>query len=428
VGRQKGKYGHHRAIWLSIQRIGRHHAVAWVDHRGVEHDLSWKVEDLERELAEARRREAATNEVLGVISSSPTDVQPVFMTIVRSAVRLCDGLFSGVYHFDGELLHHIAHHNYSPEALEEVHRKFPTRPTRDFGTERAILEGTVVHNPDVEIDPEYRNQPLSRAVGMRSGLFVLMLRQGARLGVIVVTRAEPGPFSESQIELLKTFAEQAVIAIENTRLFQAEQTRTRELTERTKELTETLEHQTVTSDVLGIISRSPNELQPVFDGIVATAQRLCEAYDASIVLRDGERLKLKAHVGPIPMRAEWPLGNRGLVASRSVMDRKTVHVHDLAAAEGEFAEGREDALKLGHRSILTVPLVHKDEGIGTLIVRRFEVRPFSDRQIALLAAVSSFAMRGDEEKARASGCDHYVTKPYSPLQLLRIIRGFLCQN
>jgi hypothetical protein len=101
---------------LSIQRIGRHHAVAWVDHRGVEHDLSWKVEDLERELAEARRREAATNEVLGVISSSPTDVQPVFMTIVRSAVRLCDGLFSGVYHFDGELLHHIAHHNYSPEA------------------------------------------------------------------------------------------------------------------------------------------------------------------------------------------------------------------------------------------------------------------------------------------------------------------------
>src|SRR5262249_4640702 len=109
-------------------------------------------------------------------------------------------------------------------------------------------------------------------------------------------------------------------------------------------------------------------------------------------LRDGERLKLKAHKGPIPMRAEWPLGNRGLVASRAVMDRKTIHVHDLAAAGGEFPEGREDALKLGHRSILAVPLVHKGEGIGTMIVRRFEVRPFSDRQIALLATFADQAV------------------------------------
>ena len=181
--------------------------------------------------------------------------------------------------------------------------------------------------------------------------------------------AEPG--ADGCGRRRETFADQAVIAIENTRLFEAEQART-------KELRDSLEYQTATSDVLGIISRSPSELQPVFDGIVTTAQRLCEAYDASIVLRDGDRLKLKAHVGPIPMRAEWPLGNPGLVVSRSVMDKTTVHVHHLAAPGGEFPEGREDALKLGHRSILAVPLVLKGEGIGTMIVRRFEVRPFAE--------------------------------------------------
>jgi two-component system NtrC family sensor kinase len=153
-----------------------------------------------RELTEALEQQTATSEILRVISVSPSNAQPVFDTIVRSAVRLCGGLFSGVYQFDGELLHHVAHHNYTPEALEEVHRKFPARPTRDFGTGRAILERAVVHIADVEADSEYRNQPLSRAVGMRGGLFVPMLRDGSPVGVIVVARAEPGPFSDNEID------------------------------------------------------------------------------------------------------------------------------------------------------------------------------------------------------------------------------------
>jgi two-component system, NtrC family, sensor kinase len=127
------------------------------------------------------------------------------------------------------------------------------------------------------------------------------MRAGEAIGVIAIRRTEVRPFTDRQIELLKVFADQAVVAIENTRLFEAEQTRTRELQGRTQELTESLEYQTATSDVLSIISRSPNELQIVFNGIVATAQLLCEAFDASIALRDGERLKLIAHVGPIPM-------------------------------------------------------------------------------------------------------------------------------
>jgi two-component system, NtrC family, sensor kinase len=310
--------------------------------------------------------------------------------MLANAVRICEAKFGVLYRLDDGLFHAAALHGVPSAYAEYLQQLGWFRPVGKGSLHDLLRAKNVVHTADrlEESDPG----PAAKYGGARSMITVPMFKDRELIGAILIYRQEVRPFGEKQIELVTSFASQAVIAIENARLFQAEQTRTRELTERTQELTDTLEYQTATSDVLGIISRSPNELQPVFDSIVETAQRLCEAYDASIVLTDGERLKLKAHVGPIPMRAEWPLGNRGLVVSRSVMDKKTVHVHDLAAGEGEFPEGREDALKSGHRSILAAPLVHKGEGIGALIVRRFEVHPFSDRQIALLATFADQAV------------------------------------
>jgi len=325
-----------------------------------------------QERQEAREYQTATSDVLNVISRSPTDVQPVFDMIAHSAARLCQARFCHVFRFDGELVHFVAHHGLDEEGREQVRADYPLPPSRASAATRSVLSGVVEEIPDIEADTEYQHTFGALLIGYRSIMAVPMLKDGRPIGAVAVAKTQTGRFPEQQVELLQTFADQAVIAIENARLFEEVQARTRELQE-------SLEYQTATSDVLNVISRSPSQIQPVLETIAETARRLCEAYDALIFLRQGDWLSLAAHRGPIPLDlAGWPV-ERGWVTGRAVVDRVPAHVHDLTAAGDEFPVGQSLALRSGHRTTLATPLLREGDAIGAIVIRRTEVRPFSDR-------------------------------------------------
>src|SRR5262245_45789170 len=338
-----------------------------------------------RDLQESLEYQTAISEVLGVISRSPTNVQPVFDTIASSALHLCAGTFSSVFRFDGRLIHFAAAHGMTPEGFEALRSTYPLPPGRAGATTRAIETGAIAEIPDINADLDFEHHHVSLEQNSKSLVSVLMLKDGRPIGTITVGQAKTGRFPKRQIALLRTFADQAVIAIENTRLFEAEQASKRELTE-------ALEQQTATADVLKVISRSALDLQRVLDALVESAARLCNAYDAVILQLFGDGLRLVAHYGQIP--TSGPVGHltfplvRGLIMGRAVIDRRTIHVVDILAEADEYPEGRKNALRLGWRTALAVPLVHAGEAIGVIFIRRTEVRPFTQRQIEL---VNTFA-------------------------------------
>src|SRR5262245_26987480 len=339
------------------------------------------VEALRRELAEAREQQAATAEILSSISSSVTDANQVFAKIAASAARLCDAYDATVFQLDGDFLHPIAHYGPIPQG-----GALPLK--RGFITVRVILDRQTIHISDMqaETDEFPEGSDIARRLGFRTILAVPLIRAGAAIGVISIRRTEVKLFSDRQITLLETFADQAVIAIENTRLFEAVQASKRELSE-------ALEQQTATADVLKVISRSALDLRRALDALVETAARLCNAYDAVIFQVFGDGMRLVAHHGQIPLAG--PLQQHtvplvpGLIAARAIIDRRTIHVADalLADADG-FPESRKNALQQGFRTVLAVPLVHAGEAIGVILIRRAEVRPFTERQIEL---VNTFA-------------------------------------
>jgi GAF domain-containing protein/anti-sigma regulatory factor (Ser/Thr protein kinase) len=344
-----------------------------------------------RELTTALDTQTATADILRVISRSQTDVQPVFDTIAQSAVRLCDGLFSALFRFDGERLHPVAQHNYTPDALAQLHRAYPARPDRGGGSGRAILDRAIVHIPDNEVDPDYQQQALSRAIGWRSGLFAPMLREGAPIGVIMVTRAEPGPFSANEIELLKTFADQAVIAVENVRLFTELQTSNRELTT-------ALDTQTATSDILRVISQSQTNVQPVFDAIVASAVRLLGAYSGLLTRVAGDQIEIAAitstdAAGDAALRARYPLSlHSERTHAQAIRDRAPLNIAD-AQTDPRLPEAQHATARArGYRSQAVVPLLRHDETVGAIAVTRRDPGGFTDDEIALLKTFADQAV------------------------------------
>jgi GAF domain-containing protein len=342
------------------------------------------------QISEALEQQTATSEILRVISSSLTDLQPVFQAIAHSATALCEATNTGVFRYTDGLIHLVAQDNWVPEVLDAVQRVFPIAPGRGTSVARAILTRSVSHIADVTKDPEYAAMPMVEA-GFRTSLAVPMLREGQPIGAISVSRMEPQPFTEKQVNLLKTFADQAVIAIENVRLF-------KELQARNTELTESLEQQTATAEILRVISSSPTDLQPVMDVVAESAARFCGAANSAIYRLEGELLRLVAVYGPapgvVPVGGTLPASPRS-VAGRVIRDRQTVHIEDvLTLPEAEFPEtlARQRSSAQPTRTVLSTPLLREGLAIGLIWMRRIEVRPFTDKQIELLKTFADQAV------------------------------------
>ncbi len=258
---------------------------------------------------------------------------------------------------------------------------------------RAILERAVVMSEDASIDEVgMTSQEISRSLGGRAMVSVPMLRDGIAVGAITLARRERGPFPERQVNLLRSFAHQAIIALENVRLFTELQEKNRELTQAHRQVTEALEQQTATGEILRIIAGSPTDLQPVLDALVESAGRLCEAADTFLLLVEGDQLRVAAlHPSVEGGVVSNPI-ERGWVAGRAVVEVRMVHVEDLANAQSEFPLGWEIAARLGHRTVVATPLVRKGVPLGALSLRRRQVRPFSDKEIALLQTFADQAV------------------------------------
>src|SRR5262249_1232192 len=241
-------------------------------------DLECRLAQAQRELSEAREQQTATADVLKVISRSAFDLQSVLDTLTQSSAQLCEAEMAGILRPRGEAHYWMTAFNF-PSAFLEFMKTRPIFRDRSSFAGRALLEGHVVHSPDVLADPDFTYGDAQKLGGYRSVLCVPLLREGSPIGVVVLTRHKVRPFTNKQIELATTFADQAVIAIENVRLFD-------EVKARTREVQESLEYQTAISEVLDVISRSPSDVQPVLDTIAETAQRLCQSEQAYVMKLD----------------------------------------------------------------------------------------------------------------------------------------------
>ncbi len=338
---------------------------------------------LRRELDEALEQQAATAEILKVISDSTFDLQAVLNTLARSAGRLCQAENVQIFLRDGEVYRLEADNGFSPE-YQQYAREHPIRPGRNTLVARTSLERKTVHIHDALADPEYTYEG-QKLGGYRSLLGVPLIRAGDCIGVIALTRPRVHPFSDNQIGLVINFAAQAVIAIENTRLLN-------ELRQRTDDLSESLDQQTAASEVLKVISSSPGELEPVFQAMLENATRICDAKFGHIYRWDGDSLRLVASHNTPPAFAELRMSSPfrpspETPTGRMVATKSVTQVADLAGERG-YAERDPlfvESVEIGGiRSLLSVPMLKENKLVGAFTIYRQEVRLFSDKQIELV--------------------------------------------
>jgi len=339
---------------------------------------------LTRELDEARQQQAATADVLEVISRSTFDLQAVLDTLVRSAARLCAAECAFIFRLDQGAYHLAASHGFSDDYRAFIKRN-PISPGRTTLVGRTALTAHTVHLPDCLADPEYGWFQSQKIGGFRTMLGVPLLREGAPIGVLALTRSRVQPFSDSEIALVRTFADQAVIAIENVRLFD-------EVHARTRDLSEALEQQTATSEVLRVISSSPGDLQPVFQAILANATRLCGAKFGTLYLCDGDAFRAAAfHNAPpafVDARKDKLLHpGPGTTLGDAARTKRVAQVLD--SMKREPYRQRDPFVVAGaelgrYRTIISVPMLKEDTLVGVISIYRQQVRAFSEKETALV--------------------------------------------
>jgi GAF domain-containing protein len=328
------------------------------------------------DLRESLQQQTATADVLKVISRSTFNLQAVLDTLVESVTRLCEAKDAFIFLRKDELYHVAARYGFSAK-FQEYLGQHPRRADRGSVTGRTALEGKVVHVPDVMSDPEYTWSEAQQIGGYRTVLGVPLLRDGSPIGVIIVARTVVQPFTEKQIELVETFADQAVIAIENVRLFDEVQSRTRELSE-------SLEQQTATSEVLKVISSSPGELVTVFETMLANAVRICGAAFGNLWLREGDGFRIGATHGTPKAYADYvrsqdifrPDPRVGL--GQVLRTKKPSQLADVAAAPTYGDKARQALIEFaGARTLIGVPMLKDNEVVGVIGIYRQEVHPFT---------------------------------------------------
>ncbi|HEX9073064.1 MAG TPA: GAF domain-containing protein [Pseudolabrys sp.] len=367
-----------------------------------------------RELSESLEQQTATSEVLKVISRSLDDLTPVFETIGQRAEKLCDADVSVISMADGDLIRLVSVNGISDDGVEAVRRVYPMRRSDETVTARAIRSGAVCHVPDVLSDPLYPSKVAARVSGYRGCLAVPMIREGQVVGAVFVARKQPGLFADSQVQLLKTFADQAVIAIENVRLF--------------NETKEALEQQTATSEVLKVISRSTFDLQAVLDTLVKSATQLCGADQAWLFQREGDYLQWVASYGHPTDKYTQLKGffvgrkvpqDRGSVVGRAASEGMVVHVPDVLA-DAEYTYG--EAQKLGgYRAALGAPLLRRGNVVGVIFVAKNVPQPFSNKQIELVTTFADQAVIAIENTRLLSELRESLQQQTATADVLKVI-------